>query len=136
MASLGGLVSIRSIGMNPSRMTRLDSGRASWSYLTSPKSMESSSGITANRIGSFHSRLARGLTNENLSDLFALEVVHSAEGGGANECTADVEVDNLGTVVLLKSMVDAQEFLPTGWPGPLQPGDSEPPEGPKMGQDV
>lgn len=28
--------------------------------------------------------------------------------------------------MLPKYMVNAKEFLPTGWPGPLQPGDSDP----------
>ncbi|KAK7413646.1 hypothetical protein QQX98_007471 [Neonectria punicea] len=69
------------------------------------------------------------LNKNNLADMFALEVVHPAEGGQPNECTAEVEVDKLGTVVLPKSMVNAKEFLPTGWPGTLQPGDSQPPAG-------
>lgn len=69
------------------------------------------------------------LTMNNLTNIFALEVVHAAEAGQPSECTAEVEVDKLGTVVLPKSMVNAKEFLPTGWPGPLQPGDTEPPAG-------
>jgi hypothetical protein len=69
------------------------------------------------------------LTKNSLTDMFALEVVHPTEGAQPNECTAEFEVDKLGTVVLPKSMVNAKEFLPTGWPGPLQPDDSEPPAG-------
>ena len=69
------------------------------------------------------------LIKNNLSDMFALEVVHPTEGGQPSECTAEVEVDKLGTVVLPKSMVNAKDFLRTGWPGPLQPDDSEPPPG-------
>ncbi|RSL83550.1 hypothetical protein CDV31_016820 [Fusarium ambrosium] len=69
------------------------------------------------------------LIENNLTDTFALEVVHPAEVGQPNECTAEVEVDTFGTVVLPKSMVNAKEFLPTGWPGILQSGESEPPPG-------
>lgn len=71
----------------------------------------------------------RYLAKNDLTDVFALEVVHPTEGGKPNECTAEVEVDKLGTVVLPKSLVNAKEFLPTGWPGPLQHGDSDPPAG-------
>ncbi|KAF2175645.1 hypothetical protein K469DRAFT_609952 [Zopfia rhizophila CBS 207.26] len=59
------------------------------------------------------------LTKNNLTNMFALEVVHPAEGDQPNECTAEVEVDKLGTIILPKYMVNAKEFLPTGWPGPL-----------------
>jgi hypothetical protein len=55
------------------------------------------------------------LTKNNLTEMLVLEVVHPAEGGQPNECTAEVEVDKLGTVVLPKSMVNAKVFLPTGW---------------------
>ncbi|EFY87016.1 hypothetical protein MAC_06914 [Metarhizium acridum CQMa 102] len=41
----------------------------------------------------------------------------------------DIEVDRSGTVILPKSAVNAREFLPTGWPGLLQPDDSNPPAG-------
>lgn len=68
------------------------------------------------------------LIRNNLPDTFALEIVHPAEGG-PHECTAEVEVDKFGTIVLPKSMVNAKDFLPTGWPGPLQASDSEPPAG-------
>lgn len=71
----------------------------------------------------------RYLAKNNLTNIFALEVVHPVEGGPPNECTAEVEVDKLGTVVLPKSSVNAQHFLPTGWPGLLQPGDGDPPPG-------
>jgi hypothetical protein len=69
------------------------------------------------------------LIEHDLSNIFALEIVHPAEGGQHSECTAEVEVDKFGTVVVPKSIMIAKEFLPTGWPGPLQPGDSEPPAG-------
>ncbi|KAI1288517.1 hypothetical protein F5Y03DRAFT_404801 [Xylaria venustula] len=69
------------------------------------------------------------LTKNNLTEMLVLEVVHPAEGGQPNECTAEVEVDKLGTVVLPKSMVNAKEFLPTGWANLPQPGDSDPPAG-------
>lgn len=57
-----------------------------------------------------------------LDDGAAFEVVHPTKGGKPNECTAEVEVDKLGTVVLPKPLVNAKESLPTGWPDPLQPG--------------
>jgi hypothetical protein len=81
--------------------------------------------------GKFIEEFTGYLTRNNLANIFALEVVHPAEGGQLNECTAEVEVGNLGTVVLPKSMVNAKEFVPTGWPGPLQLGDSKssPPPG-------
>ena len=69
------------------------------------------------------------LIKNNLSDMIALEVVHPIEGGQLGECTSEVEVDKLGTVVLPKSLVNAKDLLPTGWPGPLQPDDSESPPG-------
>lgn len=69
------------------------------------------------------------LIENGLADTFALEVVHPTKAGQPNECTAEIEVDKFGTVVLPRSMVNATEFLPTGWPGALQPDESDPPPG-------
>ncbi len=63
------------------------------------------------------------LIQHNLSNVIALEVVHPVEEHQNIECTAEIEVDKLGTVVLPQSMV------PTGWPGPLQPSEGDPPAG-------
>ena len=91
---------------------------------------EGPSPVAATDVGDkFIEEITGYLTKNDLTDLFVLEIVHPAEGVQRNECTAEVEVDRLGTVVLPKSRVNAKEFLPTGWLGPLQPGDSDPPAG-------
>lgn len=73
------------------------------------------------------------LTKNHLVDTFSLEFVDPADKGQPEECMAEIEVDNLGTVVLPRSAVNAKEFLPTGWPSaavpPLPLNDSEPPPG-------
>jgi len=69
------------------------------------------------------------LIKHNLSDIFALGIVHPAEGGQSNECTAQVEADKFGTIVVPKSRVNTKESLPMEWPGPPQPGDNEPSTG-------
>lgn len=67
------------------------------------------------------------LAKNSLTNIFALEIVHPVDG--SRQCTAEIEVDGLGTVVLPKSMVRAKGFLPTGWPGQHQPSDGDPPAG-------
>jgi hypothetical protein len=75
----------------------------------------------------FVSEFAAYLAKNSLANVFALEVVHPVEG--SRQCTAEIEVDGLGTIVLPKSMVHAKGFLPTGWPDHHQPSDGDPPAG-------
>jgi hypothetical protein len=79
--------------------------------------------------GDFIQEFIGYLIQHNLSNVIALEVVHPVEEHQNIECTAEIEVDKLGTVVLPQSMVKALEFIPTGWPGPLQPSEGDPPAG-------
>ncbi|KAG8420707.1 hypothetical protein J3458_002640 [Metarhizium acridum] len=79
--------------------------------------------------GVFLQEFTSYLIGHNLANILALDIVHSGPDGQADECTADIGVDRLGTVILPKTAVNAREFLPTGWPGLLQPDDSNPPAG-------
>jgi hypothetical protein len=60
-----------------------------------------------------------------LSNVFALQTL---DGQPREECTAEVEVNDYDTIVLPKSMVTAEEFVPTGWSGPPTE-DGDPPAG-------
>ncbi|KAH7308299.1 hypothetical protein BKA65DRAFT_576516 [Rhexocercosporidium sp. MPI-PUGE-AT-0058] len=66
------------------------------------------------------------LAKHNLSEHFALKVVDPAKASRLVKCKAEVEVVDIGTVVLPKSiMVSKDSIVATGWPSPLQPTDSE-----------
>ncbi|KAL9570480.1 hypothetical protein ACKAV7_005411 [Fusarium commune] len=62
----------------------------------------------------------------NLGNTFALEILDENPYEG---CTAEVETENGGTIVLPKEKVTAKAFLPTGWSGLPSSDDSTPPPG-------
>ncbi|KAJ0159437.1 hypothetical protein CTA2_9689 [Colletotrichum tanaceti] len=63
----------------------------------------------------FFTEFSRYLDKHHLSNDLALEIAPFGADGHRQECTAEVEVENNGTVVLPKSMVNSTSFLPTGW---------------------
>ncbi|KAH8157208.1 hypothetical protein CIB48_g11043 [Xylaria polymorpha] len=66
------------------------------------------------------------LAEHNLSERFALEVVDPAKAGQPVECNAELEVVDVGTVVLPASMMVSKDFtIATGWFGLIQPADGE-----------
>jgi hypothetical protein len=66
------------------------------------------------------------LIKHNLSEHFALEVIDPAKAGQPVECKAELEVVDVGTVVLpMSMMVSKDSIVATGWPSPLQPTDGE-----------
>jgi len=66
------------------------------------------------------------LAEHNLSEKFALEVVDPAKAGQPVGCNAELEVVDVGTVVLPVSMMVSKDFtIATGWPSLLQPADGE-----------
>ncbi|KAK1656976.1 hypothetical protein BDP55DRAFT_53783 [Colletotrichum godetiae] len=74
--------------------------------------------------------LSSYLDMHSLSDKLALEVTPYGADSQRQECTAEIEVDGVGTVVLPRSMVNSEDFLPTGWFTLIQNGDSDnPPAG-------
>ncbi|EGC47475.1 predicted protein [Histoplasma capsulatum var. duboisii H88] len=60
-------------------------------------------------------------TKHDLVDAISLQFLD----GQPKECTAEVELEQYGTIVLPKSMVNGIEFTPTGWPDSTQPVEPE-----------
>ncbi|KAJ4308366.1 hypothetical protein N0V84_012141 [Fusarium piperis] len=56
------------------------------------------------------------VARNGLANMIALEFLEPVNDSQPMESAAEVEVGEYGTIVLPKSMVDAVEFIPTGWP--------------------
>ncbi|KAL6364211.1 hypothetical protein LRP88_02127 [Fusarium phalaenopsidis] len=56
------------------------------------------------------------IAGNGLANVIALELLDPVNDGQSMEPAAEVEVSKYGIVILPKAMVDAVEFIPTGWP--------------------